>query len=851
MSSWIDAFVSCSVAKFNQNHDHLGRFSSSGAMSIPDSGGGYGGVAHSEARRDLEGEYWLQDGYAQYADSNDGMGHSGHAVIAAKQHVCDAFGFDYDSESDNWGNFLNSMRKKHPKEMDAVESGEGKDAKNVASKFLRDHGIEKSDWEVANDMGDIDPRVWAAVRLGWVRMEGNNVQLVGPMDKKKMKSIARGIESASESLFDPDGDILEKQVFTVEVLDKEKAEKHLDGWNGTITSTTYSDVPFTVLESGSTSEMRDYKSKRKIRVKFNPNHAQDGRFSVGSGSGRWGSDSTGGVAVMSQPKTDQVKIPDGYQEKLSPFRWQSNGKQFKVGISGLDGASIEGLSGKTVGLSSPRPGRITITGESGWRGTNLSTVSAVSKAVVSGLKRGTAISMQVDYVNRSIGDKVPPDIKAVVKSVTKKDNGVLVEYIEIEKKRKDVNVAAAKTLNLGIGDIDVSEISKHASDIVRKFNPNHGPDGRFSSGSGGSGRLSADKDRGGGGSGSGSGPGSGSTASDQPKSIADEKGTPPPPGRAYKPNVESDKNKDGVTDFARVGVPAMEVPPPPGVPRIPNLTEHERAVEHDFVSAFEKNPGKMAKDFLEIVNKSTKPGDPPTFGTDDAKVLSSKWSSSSLSLEERSQNRATLNTALHQTANAIAKRAFLMHLDTLQKGDSVMVTVGGCGAGKGYALKNVPEALAAKQGSKAVWDSAGDQNATENPWILAECQKRGLKTSFVYVHADPKTQWAHPERGVVKRAADPNDGRMVDAKVFADSYAIGAKNHQAFHDANKGNKDASFIFIQNGNPVKKLDGIPKEALGIDRKDLAKFAIETVEKSDSPPHIKRGATIGTRIWDGED
>lgn len=329
--------------------------------------------------------------------------------------------------------------------------------------------------------------------------------------------------------------------------------------------------------------------------------------------------------------------------------------------------------------------------------------------------------------------------------------------------------------------------------------------------------------------------------------ITHERTTPPPPGSLYKPNVESDKDKDGVTDYARVGVGARDVPPPPKLSRLPNLTNRERKAEQSFMKEFHKNPDKMTEDFRQIVKGSTKPGDPPTFGTDDAKVLSSLWHDNNLPLNKRSVNRATLNVALHQTANAIAKRAFVKELDGLKKGDEIMVTVGGCGAGKGYALKNVPQALSIKQKSKAVWDSAGDQNATENPWIQSEAQKRGIKVNYVYVHADPKNQWANPERGVVKRAGDPNDGRMVDAKVFADSYAIGAKNHQAFYERNKDNKFAAFIFLENkGKPIL-LEGIPKEALNYDRHDLAKFAAEVVRKSDAPAHVKRGALVGFRIW----
>jgi HK97 family phage portal protein len=307
-------------------------------------------------------------------------------------------------------------------------------------------------------------------------------------------------------------------------------------------------------------------------------------------------------------------------------------------------------------------------------------------------------------------------------------------------------------------------------------------------------------------------------------------------------DVTSDKNKDGVTDAARVGVPAMEVPPPPNVSRVPNLTPHERSVEDAFMKHFQSDPDGVSSQFLELVKGM---GDPPTFGTDDAKCLTDAWSHPDP--DTRAQNRATLNVALHQTANAIAKRAFVQHLDTLSKGDEILVTVGGCGAGKGFALKNNPDALAMKSKAAAVWDSAGDQNATENPWVLKEAEERGLKVNFVFVHADPKVQWADPDRGVVKRAADPKDGRMVDAMVFADSYAIGAKNHHAFHQANKDNPSASFVFLDNTGKPKQIPGVPKEALELDSSSLAEFAQSKVKESSAPERVKSGALVGTRIW----
>lgn len=314
------------------------------------------------------------------------------------------------------------------------------------------------------------------------------------------------------------------------------------------------------------------------------------------------------------------------------------------------------------------------------------------------------------------------------------------------------------------------------------------------------------------------------------------------PSPCHTTDVTADKNKDGVTDAARVGVPAMDVPPPPGIPRVPNLGDHERKVEESFLSHFENDPDGVASQFRQLVVKQ---GDPPTFGTDDAKVLTDAWSDPDP--DTRAHNRATLNVALHQTANAVAKRAFVQHLDTLKEGDEIMVTVGGCGAGKGFALKSVPQALELKKAAKAVWDSAGDQNATENPWIQKEAEARGLKVTYVYVHADPHTQWADPERGVVKRASDPKDGRMVDAKVFADSYAIGAKNHDAFHEANKDNPSARFVFLDNTGKPKLIDGVPKEALSLDADKLAEFAEKKVEESSAPERVKAGGLVGRKIW----
>ena len=171
-------------------------------------------------------------------------------------------------------------------------------------------------------------------------------------------------------------------------------------------------------------------------------------------------------------------------------------------------------------------------------------------------------------------------------------------------------------------------------------------------------------------------------------------------------------------------------------------------------------------------------------------------------------------------------------------------------SGKGFATKTLskngfPEFDT--NGYGAVWDSAGDQNATENPWLLKEAKKRGIRVTYVYVSADPKVSWAHEKRGVVARAKGTKDGRMVDAAVFADSYAIGGRNHAAF--AKRHARDARFLYVQNGDVIMRLPGVPSGDMSRDRSALNAFALDKVaELGDGiPPRIRRGATGGRRIW----
>ena len=302
-------------------------------------------------------------------------------------------------------------------------------------------------------------------------------------------------------------------------------------------------------------------------------------------------------------------------------------------------------------------------------------------------------------------------------------------------------------------------------------------------------------------------------------------------------------------EAARVGVGGKEVPPPPKkLPTFSNLREDEKAIESRMNSGFEKNPDGAAKAFLVAVEK-----DNWVFETDAAKNLLPEWSRPDLPQDEkgkpihpeRAEFRGKYNAVLHQAANAIAKRAFVSRLDDIAKlpedKRKVLVTSGGVASGKGSALAAQPDLA---KSASATWDAAGEQNATENEWVLEECQKRGIRPTFLFVHADPKQSWP----GVVERAK--GIGRMVDAQLFADSYAVGAKNFNDFHGKHKDKADFVFgVFQGRGQPAKITDKMPAEALKLDAHDVYAFASNYMDekKDDLPSYIYAGATFGRRTF----
>lgn len=361
-----------------------------------------------------------------------------------------------------------------------------------------------------------------------------------------------------------------------------------------------------------------------------------------------------------------------------------------------------------------------------------------------------------------------------------------------------------------------------------RFNPYHDEKGRFATSEGGG--ASGDSE------------------------ILNEATTPPPAGKLVKQsNIRTDLNNDGVDDQARVGVDAF-APPPQNVPRLESLSAIERTVESNFADWYESDPQRAIDDYNKMRLDPKNPH-PNTFETDAAKFLDPMWSGEGQSEEDTLAYRSTMNLALHQTANLIVKTAFLGELDRISKlppdQRSVLVTSGGCGVGKGYCLSKVNQMTSAASKASAIWDAAGDQNATENPWIMQECEKRGIRPTFVYVHRnDVENVWSDPERGIFERAK--KQGRMIDARVFADSYVLGARNFDAFKEANKSKAD--FLIISNDPKAgpRVIADLPKSAMRRSRKQLVNFATTSIRKAKGVSGaIVRGALRGAAVWPGDD
>jgi hypothetical protein len=216
-----------------------------------------------------------------------------------------------------------------------------------------------------------------------------------------------------------------------------------------------------------------------------------------------------------------------------------------------------------------------------------------------------------------------------------------------------------------------------------------------------------------------------------------------------------------------------------GIPGFGLLSKLERKHETQFADAVRRDPetyvaGAQALAKAELI---------PTYEVDAMKRMHEPYGTGKKPAHpEQRALRLGINHALHPTAVAVARLAFLQKLDELKNlpdGDpkkSVFVTNGGCAAGKG-SMTEILKRINGDLPFGAVWDAAGEGDGRENKWILDACASRGIKALFGYGAADPISRY----NDVLARSE--SSGRVVDVLTFTNSYVEGAKNMKAFLDS--------------------------------------------------------------------
>jgi len=163
----------------------------------------------------IDGEFWLVDGIAMFADSNIGVGHEGYVI----QTIIDDYGID---ETQLYR--TNAQDKEEVRKILTEQCVEPKEIELLIDYFF---GINR-----------IDPREYAMREWGWKRLVGPNVQ-TWTLTDKDLKSMGRGIWDAYG-----------------EIADEVRYDLYVDG-----SSRMYEGIPLYVFDDGRAVAMRNFERK--------------------------------------------------------------------------------------------------------------------------------------------------------------------------------------------------------------------------------------------------------------------------------------------------------------------------------------------------------------------------------------------------------------------------------------------------------------------------------------------------------------------------------------------------------------------------------------------------------------
>lgn len=121
-----------------------------------------------------------------------------------------------------------------------------------------------------------------------------------------------------------------------------------------------------------------------------------------------------------------------------------------------------------------------------------------------------------------------------------------------------------------------------------------------------------------------------------------------------------------------------------------------------------------------------------------------------------------INSAeFHDRANKLSNEIFQQDLKTLKEGDTYLFTAGSSGSGKSSSLEKNPRILT---DIKAGLD--GNFSSDSSLKKLDAVIKTGAKPRIAFFYREPLDAW---DNGVVKRAIDPNNRRVVPLDIFIEN----------------------------------------------------------------------------------
>jgi hypothetical protein len=186
----------------------------------------------------LQGEWWIIDGQAIFADGDIGdFNHDAYVINHIQQkYAPDEFCHE---EWVDWDGFKKSLLEEAAEEKYGDESFakafSSEDSRRIIDEKLTELGMDREEILIADNEGD--PRKYGMAELGWKRMHGNNIQtqFLRPDD---IKDIANGINDAY-------GDIEEEQslIFNIEVNS---------------TRTIFEEVPFKIISKGDYYDIKSF-----------------------------------------------------------------------------------------------------------------------------------------------------------------------------------------------------------------------------------------------------------------------------------------------------------------------------------------------------------------------------------------------------------------------------------------------------------------------------------------------------------------------------------------------------------------------------------------------------------------